>query len=211
MSFEKLLAELQELQSDQEDLQKALPDDSGEDDEKIRAAAEDGRTHDPDVEPDSDRGEREDDEVDEGEVTVKSFTLKLDDGTEIEAQDGAELVKALTARLDKTEASMKGALETAVSLIKKQGDMIKSLSERVAKLGGEGRGRKAVVSVVERPNPGSTLSKSDPASMTGEEFLAKALDAQKAGRITSLDVATAEACLNRGQPVPASIIQRVVQ
>src|SRR5690606_10978380 len=211
MSFEKLLAELQELQSDQEDLQKALPDDSGEDDEKIRAAAEDGRTHDPDVEPDSDRGEREDDEVDEGEVTVKSFTLKLDDGTEIEAQDGTELVKALTARLDKTEASMKGALETAVSLIKKQGDMIKSLSERVAKLGGEGRGRKAVVSVVERPNPGSTLSKSDPASTTGEEFLAKALDAQKAGRITSLDVATAEACLNRGQPVPASIIQRVVQ
>lgn len=206
MSFEKLLAELQELQSDQEDLQKALPDDSGEDDARIQAAAEEGGEAEPD-----DEGAGEDPEGGEGEIGAKSFTLKLEDGTEIEAQDGTELVKALNARLDETEANVTKALETAVALIKSQGDMIKSLSDRVAKLGGEGRGRKAVVSVVERPPAGSTLSKSDQTTMTGEEFLAKALDAQKAGRITSLDVATAEACLNRGAPVPDAIIKRVVQ
>jgi len=212
--FEKLLAELQELQSDQETLSKALPSDDGEGDAKIQAAAAGDGEGDGDGKPkgeDDGDGDGADGDGGDGEPLTKSFTLKLEDGTEIEAQDGTELVKALGARLDATESSMTKALESAIGLIKGQGELIKSLHEQIKKLGGEGRGRRAVVSVVEKPAPGSALAKSEPGALTGEEFLAKALDAQKAGRITSLDVATAEACLNRGERVPAHIIQRVVQ
>lgn len=217
MSFDKLLSELQQLQSEQEEtMSKALPADDGKDDEKIQAAAEEGGAMDASNEPDGDEGADAgagdgDGDGDEGKPMAKSFTLKLEDGTEVEATDGTELVKSLTQRLEKTEGQMAKALEQAVGLIKGQGDLIKSLTEQVKKLSGEGRGRKAVVSVVEKPAPGTTMAKSEPQGLTGEEFMTKAMDAMKAGKITSLDVATAEACLNRGAAIPASIIQRVVQ
>lgn len=218
MSFEKLLSELQDMQTEHETMSKALPADDGNGDEKIQAAAEGGGAVDEEKheEPDGDEGAgagKGDNDGDEGgKPMAKSFTLKLEDGTEVEAQDGTELVKSLTARLEATETSMTKALETAVGLIKGQGDLIKSLTEKVKQLSGEGRGRKAVVSVVEKPAPGAaTMAKSEPQGLTGEQFMAKALDAQKAGRLTSIDVSMAEACLNRGEAIPASIIQRVVQ
>lgn len=44
----------------------------------------------------------------------------------------------------------------------------------------------------------------------GEEFLAKALAAQTAGRLTGADVATAEACINSGRQPPADIVRAVM-
>ncbi|MDR2875423.1 MAG: hypothetical protein LBV44_05785 [Methylobacillus sp.] len=41
------------------------------------------------------------------------------------------------------------------------------------------------------------------------DFMVKALDAQKAGRITGGDVARAEAYINRGMQVPAKIVRAV--
>lgn len=201
-AFEKLMGEIANLSADQESMAKALPADDGKDDDKIQAAAEEGGS-------DGDDGAPGDDGND-GQPMAKSFKLTLEDGTEIEAQDGAELVKSLSDRLDATEISMAKALGSAVDLIKGQAEMIKSLNDKVAKLSGEGRGRKAVVSVVEKTEPGAgTMAKSEPAGMTPETFFVKALAAQKEGRISGTDVALAETCLNRGEPIPAHIIQRV--
>jgi hypothetical protein len=43
-----------------------------------------------------------------------------------------------------------------------------------------------------------------------EDFMERALEAQKAGRIDGRQVAEAEACINSGQPVPVEILQAVV-
>jgi hypothetical protein len=210
--FEKLMGELSQLGTDQETMTKALPADDGKDEEKIQAAAAESGL-DGDGDADDMGGEPDGDEDDEGKPAMaKSFKFTLEDGTEVEAQDGSELVKSLQDRVEKNEGEMFKALETAVGLIKGQGDLIKSMQDQIKKLGGEGRGRKAVVSVVEKPSPGEgVMAKSEPAGMSHDQFFAKALTAQREGRISGTDIAIAESCLNRGEAIPQNIVQRVAQ
>lgn len=210
MSFEKLMAELSSLSADQEMMAKALPADDGKDEEKIQAAAGEGGS---DGDADDMGGKPDGDEDDDGDKPMaKSFKFTLEDGTEVEAQDGSELVKSLQDRIIANETTMAKALESAVGLIKGQASMIKSLSDSVKKLGGEGRGRKAVVSVVEKPAPGAnTMAKSEPTGVSHEVFFAKAMAAQKEGRLSGMDIAMAESCLNRGEVIPQSIVARVMQ
>ena len=210
MSFEKLMAELSSLSTDQETMAKALPADDGKDEQKIQAAAEDGGLGDGDA--DNNGGMPDGDKDDEGMPMAKSFKFTLEDGTEVEAQDGSELVKSLGERLDATETTMAKALGQAVDLIKGQGEMIKSMQDQIKKLSGEGRGRKAVVSIVEKPGPGEgVMAKSESQGMSHEQFFAKALTAQKEGRLSGTDIAIAESCLNRGEAIPANIVARVAQ
>lgn len=214
--YAKLLEEL-------ETMAKAMPGDDVADDDKIAAAAADGNAdadgdgaNDVNGEPvgSDDAGETGDDDSTAGDDTLgKSFSMKLDDGTELEAIDGTELVKSLMARVESNEESVMKALGSAVELIGKQGAMIKSLHDKVSKLAGEGRGRKAVVSITEKPTAG-TMAKSQSAAdegMSANEFMAKALAAQAAGRLTGLDVARAESALNKGLPIPQDVVNRVVQ
>ena len=215
--YEKLLEEL-------ETMAKAMPGDDAADDDKIAAAAANAN---PDADGDGendvtgddlnpeglgDEGEGEGDGDDE-ETMGKSFALKLEDGTELEAIDGTELVKSLMARVESNEGTVMKALGTAVDLLGKQGDMIKSLQDEVKKLAGEGRGRKTVVSVSEKPVAGATMAKSQGAAdgLSANEFMAKALAAQASGRLTGLDVARAESALNKGLPVPQDVVNRVIQ
>lgn len=209
--FEKLLGEIAGLAAEQESMAKALPADNGEDEATIQAAAAEGGAGPQEPDADDKGGAPDGDADDEGKPMAKSFKLTLEDGTELEAQDGTELVKSLQERIEKNEGNMAKALESTVGLIKAQGEMIKSLTEKVTKLSGEGRGRKTVVSVVEKPAAGATMVKSEAAGMSADQFFAKALDAQKSGRISGTEIAIAETCLNRGEAIPAHIIQRVVQ
>lgn len=215
--YEKLLEEL-------ETMAKAMPGDDAADDDKIAAAAANAN---PDadgdgdndvtgehIEPDGDEGAGAEGGDGDGDETMgKSFALKLDDGTELEAIDGTELVKSLMARVESNEGTVMKALGTAVDLLGKQGNMIKSLQDEVKKLAGEGRGRKTVVSVSEKPVAGATMAKSHGAAdgLSANEFMAKALAAQASGRLTGLDVARAESALNKGLPVPQDVVNRVIQ
>lgn len=213
--FEKLMQELDTLQSGQEELTKAISADDGEDDKNIQAAASDDGDGDADNQggmPDGD----EDDEGEEKEMVAKSFLVKLDDGTEIEAQDGTELVKSLINRMENSEGTMQKAMGSMLTLIKGQSDMIKSLSDKVAKLSNEGRGRKAVLTVTEKPSATAhteTMAKSIGTGdgITPDAFFAKAFEAQKAGRVTGTEIAIAETCLNKNQPIPQHIVARVMQ
>lgn len=216
--YEKLIEEL-------ETMAKAMPGDDGADDDKIQAAAAaanpdadgDGKNDvtGDDLNPEGSKGLGDEDEGDgDDEKTMgKSFALKLEDGTELEAIDGTELVKSLMARVESNEGTVMKALGTAVDLLGKQGDMIKSLQDEVKKLAGEGRGRKTVVSVSEKPVAGATMAKSQGAAdgLSANEFMAKALAAQASGRLTGLDVARAESALNKGLPVPQDVVNRVIQ
>lgn len=213
MSFDKLLADLAKAESDQETLSKALPTaEEGMDDEKVKDAAAEGAEKAAGDGDADDKGGKPDGDADDKKPMTKSFEVVLPDGTKVQAEDGTELVKSLTARLEKSEGVMAKAMECALGLIKGHGEMIKSLGEQVKKLSNEGRGRKAVVTMSEKKDQ-STLAKSEGQAdgLTGEQFMAKAMAAHKAGRISALDVAVAESNLNRGDQPPAELVQRVLQ
>lgn len=219
MSFEKLLGELEELQQ----LRKSAPaeeDNAGAvdgDDAGIADAAAEGEGSEEEdmgadghAEPDADdAGGAPDGDADD-DVMGKSFRFTLENGEEVEAVDGTEMIKSLLQRFDTTEESMTKALGVAVDLIKSQGEAIEALQADVKRLSGEGRGRKTVVNVAERVPAAAPLQKSEPEGMKADEFMAKALTAQKEGRLTALDVAKAEGYLLKGLAVPADIIKRAI-
>jgi hypothetical protein len=196
MSFAELLAELAEVQ----ELKKSLPTAGGEG----NGVGEGGENQNP-------------------EALGKSMTVTTEDGEQMEAVDGTALVKSLIARVETMEAGnaahgedltkslgmIKDAMLTQTDVIKAQGEMIKSLQANMATLMGAGHGRKSIVTVHEKPDP--TLTKSVQAEgLTRDEFMAKALDKQKEGKLTSREVAIAEASLNRGIQVPDHITRKVV-
>jgi hypothetical protein len=197
-AFDALIEEIKTAGGDIADMAKSMPaaEDTSEDDEKIEDAAEEG-----------DEG----DEKDEAPMG-KSFKLTLEDGTTVDAVDGADLVKSLMARIEETEKSTAEALTGAVSLVKELGTLVKSQGVELAALKSAGKGRKAVVTVAEKPaSTAETLAKSDePAGLSGEEFMAKALTAQAEGKISGLDVSIAESHINGGKSPPANIVRAVL-
>lgn len=218
MSFDKLLAELDGLATEAETMRKALPADDGKDDEAIQAAAGEGGAGDGEGEP-AGEGEGEGDENEEGKDTAppfgKSMTLLDAEGKQVEAVDGTELVKSLmdqVSALQATVGAQEGvvlkSLESTLSLVKSQGELIKSLGDQVKKLGAAGRGRQAVLSVAEKPSAG-VMAKSAPAGMSGQEVLAKALQAQRVGKITGLEVSRLENAINAGIAPQADILSRI--
>lgn len=209
--FDKLLGELDTLATQQEDMTKALPAEDGKDDDKIQAAAADGGGEEG-------AEDRDEEDEDEGEPMGKSLgEVTLPDGTKAEAVDGTELVKSLIAQIGEiktgaaaTEGKMAKALEGAVGLIKSQGEMIKSLSESVKKLSNEGRGRKAVLTIAEKPDTTETLKKSDEQGMTSQEFMAKSNAAYSGGRISGKELTVIDVSLRTGAPIEPSLIHKVL-
>lgn len=164
----------------------------------------------------------------------KSLTIQLADGTTAEVEDGSELLKALSTRMDLNDKNVQSTLESAVLVIKGQGTMLKSFSEQLAaqqttigeqatlikslqtevgKLGSAGAGRKAVLSVVERRTDTATTATAKsgmPEGVSPDQFFAKAFEKQGLGKLTGTDIALAEASLNSGLPIPEAIVQRVL-
>jgi hypothetical protein len=211
--YDKLLEELGAIA-------KAMPGYEAQDgeEERIRRAAADGADMDGDDDEDDD-----DDKDGEGEeVFGKSFRVTMPDGGEAEVIDGTAVVAKLGASLKETQdgfssvmrKSMKvmsefnAAIAKRDAVIAKQGEMLKSLSETVERIGGEGRGRKAVVSVSEkRSGDFGDVNKAD--GITPAEFMAKSRAAFEAGKITGGDLMRVEAYINRGISPPAEIISRI--
>lgn len=221
MSFKTLLDELSKLSKSfgaADDADKS----NEEDDAKIKAAADgdvdgDGKLDgvDPDTTgTDDDVDADADNDEDEDEMLGKSFDVTLANGEKREAIDGTKMVLSMMKRLDGTEADMSKALTLAVGTMQKmqkaltaQGALIKSLQGDLERIGGQGRGRKAVLSIMEKAS--AKDGDDDKAGVAPGEFMAKALAAQKAGRLTGSDVALAESRLNRGLPVPDRIVTAV--
>lgn len=212
MSFEKLLAELDEMN-------KAMgADDGADDDTKISEAAAEGEAagdDDPDGDGDGDVEEDVDGDGEEGEGDEfgKSFRFTTEGGEEVEALDATDLIKSLIERMDQNDDMLGKALASMVDLVKSQGSEISALRSEVERLGQTGRGRKTVVTMAERPEP-ATMAKSDPVDgedgIPTSEFMSKALTAQASGKILGVEVARAESYINRGLPVPADIVRKVM-
>lgn len=145
---------------------------------------------------------------------AKSLQVTLADGTVVDAEDGTELVKSLMEQVSGLEGTMAKALGAAVGLIKRQGeqltatgDLVKSLQSKIAELSGEGRGRKAVLTIVEKPNQ---LAKSEPQGMTPPEFMAKANSAFAGGKITGQELTVIDVSIRQGQAIDTGLVSKVL-
>jgi len=225
MSFESLIGDLQALSDarEQQVLAKSLAAADAADDDKVTAAAaeagatlpEGGEAADGETDADAAGGDAAGGEGDdEGEPFGKSFFDQ--DGNPVEVVDATEMLKSLGARLEQTELGAGQAIGLAVDLIKSQGatiqsqgELLKSLATKVESLASQGRGRVATLSVADKPSVGEPLAKSEPAGVAPQEFMAKALEAQRVGRLTGRDVSIAEGYLQKGLAVPADIVNRV--
>jgi len=201
--FEDLLAELKAAEQENDTLAKALPAEDGEDDEAILSAAEDGDADDDNENPE------DHEEPDGDEKPMAKSVMALIDGEEVDAVDATEILKSLDARIGANEEVMAKALASTLATIKSQGEMIKSLSTQVQKLSGKGAGRKTVLSVVEKTGA-DVLAKSAQEGMTANEFMAKAQAAFDAGKLTGLELTSADVALRTGQPVPEAILAKAL-
>lgn len=148
------------------------------------------------------------------EPMVKSLQVTLADGTVVDAEDGTELVKSLMDQVSGLEGVMAKALGQAVGLIKRQGeqiashgDLVKSLQTKVAELSGEGRGRKALLSIAEKP---TQLAKSEPQGMTPQDFMVKANTAFSGGKITGQELTVIDVSIRQGQAIDTGLVSKVM-
>lgn len=201
--FDELLAAINDEANEQSELAKSIPAPGTTDDNVATAAAGDG----------ADKTNATTDPLKkEGEEDLTKSLNPEDDQVEVVEVD--DLIKSLTdmdLRLEQSEGLMAKALGGALDLIKGQGEMIKSLTAEVKRLGSVGTGRKALLVATERAQPGEHLAKSLPQAEAArpQEILAKCLEAQRAGKLTGGDVARAESQLNHGLAVDPQILARL--
>ncbi|MDR3519156.1 MAG: hypothetical protein P4M00_25450 [Azospirillaceae bacterium] len=98
-------------------------------------------------------------------------------------------------------------LETLAQQIAALQQTVTDQDLRLKSWGARGAGRRTVLNVHEKP-ASAGLAKAE--GLKPEELLAKALDAQKAGRLRGHDVVLLEAYLGRGQEPPAALLTRVL-
>ena len=158
---------------------------------------------------------------DDDDVLGKSFDVKTESGGTVKAYDATALLKSLNDRIGLIEGALSGSNEESESIakslssiaevLKKNASEIDSLKKSIDSMGDQGRGRKAVLSVFEKP-AAATLEKGGMAegAMGRKEFMAKADEAMKAGRISGGELSLAETYLNRGGSVPEGIVSRVM-
>lgn len=204
--FDALLSELDTLAKAQPTL---------DDVKAIQGAAGEGGDGDDDNDPDDDGDGAGDNDGDgDGQPMAKSFRVMGAGGEEIEAFDGGELIKSLMTQQAQQGEQMTKALTGVVSHIRRQDELLKSLIEKVTALGVQGRGRKSSVTVHDRAaaDPLAKGGQQQAQTLTCDQVLAKAFALYQAGKggFTSLDIAGLEARRNRGEPAPASMVERVL-
>lgn len=149
---------------------------------------------------------------DKGSEFGKSFEFTDEHGQKQKAVDATDLVKSLIERLDTTDDTLAKALTAMTGVVSKQGELIKSLTAKVEALGGQGRGRKTMLTVVEKPDAG-TLAKAqgaDKGGMEVGEFFAKANAAFDAGKITGRELTTIDVCRRSNVAPDPALIQKVL-
>lgn len=182
--------------------------DTSADNQKIQAAADDGKAN-------SDA----DDDDKKGKPFGKSFQVKLADGTEAEAFDGTEALQALAAHAaeqDTVIEDLQKAFASACEVIKvlrtevaASSEMVKSFGTKTAAAASAGTGRRTMVSIVEKLTPaekaggGTVAAAREP---TAGSVMMKAQELCAAGRLDWAQVARIEAFQLRGLLAPPELI-----
>lgn len=206
-NFEALLKELGEVAADADTLAKAIPAAAP----PAMAAAGAANPEDDEDDEDGDDAAIESAAAADGDKPTfgKSFEFVDDAGAKHEAVDATEMLKSLFARVDTVDEVLAKALTSMAGSLKAQGELIKSLSGQVQSLSGQGRGRKAVLSVVEKPAIGEMTKSQPDAGVTAEQFFAKANAAFDAGKISGKDLNVVSVCLRGNHPIDPALVQKI--
>ncbi len=237
-NFSALLDELAGLGAARDEMNKALAAKSDADDKKIAEAAPEkddaaGEAQESDAEASAEaKAEPAKDEASEKEEGfAKSFAVTLEDGSTVEAYDGTAMFKslaaenvALKAKMESTEGEMLKALQAATAQIagvqaslhaqaetvQAQSTLIKSLQADIARLGNQGAGRKASLSIHDKPATTTEMSKSE--GIMPRELLMKSNIAMTAGKISGQEACRVESYINNGiaGQLPADLLARIV-
>ena len=211
--YQALLDELRELAA--EPLAKANPPDAddAQDDADIKAAA-DGDADDDGELDGEDAVDDYDDRDDEGAPFGKSFQVTLADGRVIEAIDGQAAIGAMQEEIGALRDETRQALGQIAEALKQSTQLIKSLrtdnaelKNQMSAIGASGRGRKSLLTMHDKPAGGDPAPAAE--APAPRELMAKALEAQRAGRISGVDVARIDAYLGRGAPLPESLLAQI--
>lgn len=216
--FAQLLAAIQAVADDSQTLAKSLPTPTpeGEEGEQTLEPGATTTTAAGEVtEPAAGTAAPAAAQTTEGEPETQLTKSLVIDGEAVEVIDAEGLLKSLGAleeRIATTvdQAQLTKCLNPMLELIQGQNTLIKSMGAQLEALAGSGRGRKAVLTITERPAPGEqVLAKSDPVQLSVPDLLAKSLKAQREGKITGADVARVEVALQSGLSAPADVLARI--
>jgi hypothetical protein len=194
--FQTLLDELSELDELRKAQKPAHPEPDGDEQPDGKPSDQDEDNED---EKDEDEDEDEDqDEEPEGKPFGKSFRVSLADGSEVDAVDGTAVIAALQADVASVSSDLLKAFKSLTSLVKSQQEDLSALRTQVDDLGRRPAGRKSVLNVHEKPSPVPEAAPAVPPTAV----LAKALLAQRAGRLHGGQVAEIEMYLSHGKELP---------
>ena len=204
-NFEALLKELGEVAADADTLAKAIPAAAP----PAMAAAGAANPEDDEDDEDGDDAAIEAAADSDKPTFGKSFEFVDDAGAKHEAVDATEMLKSLFARVDTVDGVLAKALTSMAGSLKAQGELIKSLSGQVQSLSGQGRGRKAVLSAVEKPAIGEMTKSQTESGITPDQFFAKANAAFDAGKISGKDLNVVSVCLRGNHPIDPALVQKI--
>ena len=169
-----------------------------EDDKKVKLASEEGD---------------DDDEEDDGEDGGKEFGKSLGANAEgDDLVDATVLIKSLMERQTSTDDTLVKAMTSMAGALGKQNNLIKSLQAEIKTLASQGRGRKTVLNVLEKPGITDVLAKSGGAgegAITPADLLAKCDVAYSAGKLTASEFNKVDVCLRNSWPVDADVLRKV--
>jgi hypothetical protein len=163
-------------------------------------------------------GEEEDEEEhpeDGGEADMaKAITVKLGDGSVVEAIDGTAMMKALNGRQHQMSDAIRSLLtivQNQNKVIERQGTMLKALGADLRKVAATGTGRRSQVTVHDQParGPTGTMAKAD--TVSGDRFFAKAEQLSRAGKLPSTWAAEIEGSRIAGTPINPEVIRGVME
>jgi hypothetical protein len=217
--FDQLAADLEVLAKAQpaateEDKVLAAAKEAGVDTDAVGETAETGADTGAEAAPEGKKPDGDGDEDDE--VLGKSFQATDADGNLVKAYDATDLIKSLGERVAGLESGLENVAERRESLAKSLGsistilnsqkEQIETLQKAMVTLGNQGSGRKAVLTVTEKPD--QTLAKAEP-TITPDSFMAKADSAWKAGRITGKDLTTCSVAMRMGDQIDAGLLSKI--
>jgi hypothetical protein len=220
--FAALISELESFQkaSGADDDKTAGSGDGKGDDKKIVAAAADGDKTSAKENPTE--GEGSGDDKGKGEPFGKALQVTLADGSQVEAWDGSEMLKAMqteSGEMREQMDDMRKAFEIAVGVIRDlrteasaQDTLLKSLQLKIASVGASPTGRKSMIAIAEKLSPGSGTGAGSGARAATEPTAASVMmKAQQMCRADALGweaLPRIEAFQGRGQLAPPDLLAR---
>lgn len=202
--FEKLLAELAAAEGEQAVLAKSMTATTDVADQNIAAAAAAPGNGEPNANLNPEDNQ-EDQLAKSLEAAAAAAGVTMIDGEEL-----TKSLDSLNGRVSAAEGILAKGLESAIALIRGQGELLKSMQANIHQLSGQGRGRQTVVTVNERQPVGEQLAKSQAGQVTVGEVLAKANAAFDAKKITGLELTALDVSLRTGQSPSEAVLAKIL-